>query len=211
MHKTYPRIIDLFKEDLKAGETLRGIVRKTKLNSNTVANYLEGITEPTQSSLEKISNAYGKSIAWLRGDTNEHTSAVKPSSLEARTVRKIPVISMAQAGDNGFWIDAYPLGSGMEMIDCPGNITDPAAIAFKIEGSSMIPRYYPGEIVIIDTTKEVTNGNDVVVKLRDGRVMVKQYRRTNGTIILESYNKAEELIIVADQDIERCYRVVCRM
>lgn len=73
--KTFPRVIELFKEDLKpGGTTLRGIVRKTGLNSNTIANYLEGTTEPTQKSLERISAAYHKSVAWLRGDSDDATA-----------------------------------------------------------------------------------------------------------------------------------------
>ena len=75
----------------------------------------------------------------------------------------------------------------------------------------MIPRYYPGETVIVDTTKEVVNNDDVVVRLSDGRVMVKRYRRTNGTVLLESYNPAEDPIVVSPEEIKRCYKVVCRV
>jgi phage repressor protein C with HTH and peptisase S24 domain len=125
--------------------------------------------------------------------------------------RRIPVISMAQAGDNGFWEDAYEIGQGMEQIECPAQITDPKAIAFRIEGASMEPRYFPGENVVIDTTKEVMNNDDVVVKLRDGRVMVKIYKKVNGNILLESYNRSHDTIITTSEDLVRCYKVVCRI
>lgn len=84
--KTYPRVIELFKKDLRGGVTLRGLVRKTGLNSNTVANYLEGMTEPTQASLEKISCAYGKSVAWLRGDTDDTTPQPISDAIDIRTL-----------------------------------------------------------------------------------------------------------------------------
>ena len=125
--------------------------------------------------------------------------------------RTIPVISYAQAGDSGFWEDAYPVGEGMERIDCPAQITDPNAFAFRVEGTSMVPRYYQGETVIVDTSKEVINNDDVVVKLKDGRVMVKRYRKTNGTVLLESYNPTEDLIIAKPEEIRCCYKVVCRI
>jgi phage repressor protein C with HTH and peptisase S24 domain len=75
----------------------------------------------------------------------------------------------------------------------------------------MAPRYYAGEIVIVDTTKEVINNDDAVLRLADGRVLVKRYRRTNGTILLESYNQAHEVIVVQAEEIKRCYKVVGRL
>jgi phage repressor protein C with HTH and peptisase S24 domain len=141
---------------------------------------------------------------FLRAIINDETG-------RSSTPRKIPVISMAQAGDNGFWEDAYEPGRGMEMIDCPSQIHDPKAIAFKIDGDSMSPRYYPGENVIIDTTKEVMNGDDVVVKMTDGRVMVKRYKRTNGNVLLESLNTSHESIVTTPENLIRCYKIVCRL
>ncbi|MBV5338136.1 MAG: helix-turn-helix transcriptional regulator [Deltaproteobacteria bacterium] len=245
MKKTFPRVRELLQAEVSKFNSVNKVSIKTGLTNNTIGKYLEGISEPQQETLEKLSEYFKKPVAWLRGETDDESVKISVGSLASRLgvdpkevmarlnaiissetpdtasftgyvssahqTRKIPVVSIAQAGANGFWEDAYELGSGMEMIDCPPQITDPAAIAFKVEGDSMIPRYYPGETVIIDTTKDVMNGNDVIVKLRDGQVMIKQYRRTNGTIILESYNKSEEMIIVSEQDIERCYKVVCRL
>lgn len=80
MSKTYPRVIELLKQDIASGETLRGIVRKTGLNSNTVANYLEGMTEPTQGTLIKLAQAYNVSVAWLRGDSDDATAPQYPTA-----------------------------------------------------------------------------------------------------------------------------------
>lgn len=68
--KTFPRVMELLKNDLRRTGSVNAIVKKTGLTHNTVGNYLEGRAEPTQSSLEKIGKAYGRSPAWLRGDTD---------------------------------------------------------------------------------------------------------------------------------------------
>jgi len=71
--KTYPRVMELLQEDLRRTGSVNAIVKKTNLTHNTIGNYLEGRAEPTQSSLEKIGKRYGKSVAWLRGDTDVNT------------------------------------------------------------------------------------------------------------------------------------------
>ena len=210
--KTFQRVIDLFKADLKNGETLRGLVRKTGLNSNTIANYLEGITEPTQSSLEKISKAYGKSVAWLRGDVDHDPPfTINGRALEPvpESTGKIPVVSMASAnGDGPLWEDAYPVGHGMEMIHRPYDVTDPKAFGVKISGDSMSPKYDDGDVVVVCPDKQVVSGAPVVAKLKDGRVMVKRIRFLNGHVLLESVNPNYEPIFTTRDDIEFAYKVV---
>lgn len=124
------------------------------------------------------------------------------------SVRSIPVVSKVQAGDYGYWEDCYPVGEGLERIECPVEITDPCAFALQVEGDSMYPRFMPGEYVIVDTTKTVMNNDDVVVKLYDGSVMVKRYRIIRDMIFLESYNSVYESIPVLDGDIMCRYKVV---
>ena len=99
----------------------------------------------------------------------------------------------------------------MERIPCPNNVTDPNAFAVKIEGDSMYPRYMQGEIVVVDTTKTVINGDDVVVKLHNGAVMVKRYKMMRDMVFLESYNPACDSIPILDGDMLCCFKVVCRM
>jgi phage repressor protein C with HTH and peptisase S24 domain len=202
--------------------------RKLKTNATSVGYYLEGNREPTLKMLAMIANEVGKSPSELMGingtlsateapDTFAATAMVTGSTVTVQggqvtaSGRTIPVISFAQGGDFNYWTDAYPVGQGMDRLACPPQITDPNAFAFRVEGDSMVPRYFPGEVVVVDTTKDVINNDDVVVRLSDGRVMLKRFRRTNGTILLESYNQAHESIVIGSEEIRKCYKVVCRM
>lgn len=69
--KTFQRVVDTLKADLAAGMSVNAIVKKTGITHNAIGAYLEGRSEPTQASLEKIAAAYGRSVAWLRGDTDD--------------------------------------------------------------------------------------------------------------------------------------------
>ncbi len=210
MKKTYPRVRELLQGEVKKLQSVNKVSLKTGLTNNTIGKYLEGISEPQQETLEKLAEYFKTTVPWLRGDDSQQNNASFIRMISPN-VRTIPVISMTQAGNDGFWEDAYPVGEGMEDIHCPPQITDPHAFAFKVVGNSMAPRYFSGEIIIIDTTKEVVNNDDAVLRLSDGRVLIKRYRRTNGTILLESYNQAHEVIVVKAEDIKRCYKVVGRL
>jgi len=121
----------------------------------------------------------------------------------------IPVVSLASAnGDGPCWEDAYPVGHGLEMVYRPHDVTDPKAFGVKIDGDSMIPAFRPGDTVVVCPEKQVVNGDDVVAKLVDGRVVVKVIRYLNGHVLLESYNSTHDPIFVERDQIEFAYKVV---
>lgn len=124
------------------------------------------------------------------------------------SIRTVPVISKVEGGDYGYWEDSYPVGEGSMRIECPPDISDSHAFAVQVTGDSMYPRFIEGEYVIVDTTKPVCNGDDVVVMLHDGAVMIKRYRLMRDMVFLESWNPAYEAIPVLDGDMKRCYKVV---
>jgi transcriptional regulator with XRE-family HTH domain len=68
--KTYPRVTALLDEKRKE-HSVNWIVGKTGLNFNTIAAYIDGRSEPSTESLEKIARAFGKTVAWLRGDSEK--------------------------------------------------------------------------------------------------------------------------------------------
>lgn len=194
------------------------VSRKTGVSQGTITKIYHGDTRPEDGTIIKIAKAYGIPIGeFIQGITIPISGSDKAVSIFSegtpalKSIRMIPIISKAQAGEGGFWEDCYPVGHGLESIECPAQIIDPNAFAFLVEGDSMDPRYKHGERVIIDTTKEVANNDDVIVKLADGQVMAKRYRRINGTILLESYNQTVHPIIVNASDIVCCFKIVCRI
>lgn len=70
MGKTYPRVIELLKKEFEErGISKYKFCKETGINTTSVERYLWGISEPNQRSLEKLSNYFGVSTSWLRGDS----------------------------------------------------------------------------------------------------------------------------------------------
>lgn len=121
--------------------------------------------------------------------------------------RGVPVVGMAQLGDNGFWADVeYPVGHGDGFVDVPSKDKD--AYALRCKGDSMRPRIKDGEFVVIEPNHEIEPGDEVLIKSKDGRVMVKEfmYRRA-GRVHLMSVNEIHGTIAFADHEVEKMHYV----
>jgi phage repressor protein C with HTH and peptisase S24 domain len=101
----------------------------------------------------------------------------------------VPLIGFAQAGSGGYFDDGgFPVGKGWEEIPFP-QVNDEHAYALEISGDSMKPAYRDGDIIIVSPGSQVRRGDRVVVKTKDGEVMVKELRRKNSKLIeLRSLN-----------------------
>ena len=101
----------------------------------------------------------------------------------------IPVIGLAQAGDEGFFDDAgFPCGGSWEDVRVPGEL-DENVYALEIAGDSMYPVLRAGDKVLVAPNATVRRGDRVVVKNLDGEVMAKELRKlTETTVELASLN-----------------------
>jgi phage repressor protein C with HTH and peptisase S24 domain len=104
-------------------------------------------------------------------------------------VSNVPLIGFAQAGAGGYFDDGgFPVGKGWEEVAFPA-VTDEHAYALEISGDSMKPAYRNGDIIVVSPGARVRTGDRVVVKTRDGEVMVKELKRKNAKAVeLKSLN-----------------------
>lgn len=65
--KTSVRVIELLKKEV-AELSQAEVSRRTGLGLATINDYLKGKGEPTSKTLKKLSDYFGVSVAWLRGD-----------------------------------------------------------------------------------------------------------------------------------------------
>ncbi len=105
------------------------------------------------------------------------------------TISNVPLIGFAEAGAGGYFDDGgVPVGKGWEEIAFP-SVTDEHAYALEISGDSMRPAYRKGDIIIVSPAAPVRKGDRVVVKTKDGEVMVKELKRkTSKSVELKSLN-----------------------
>ena len=169
----------------RAGLSASGLAKKAGLDPTTF-NKSKRITPdgrprwPSTESVAKSLAATGTSIdtfVQLIGD------AVRP------VARAVPLIGFAEAGAGGFFDDGgYPVGKGWDEIPFPA-VTDENTYALEISGASMEPVYRDGTVIIVSPAASIRRGDRVVVKTRDGEVMVKELkRRTAKSIELRSIN-----------------------
>ena len=103
--------------------------------------------------------------------------------------RAVPLIGFAEAGGGGYFDDGgFPVGKGWDEIPFP-SVNDENAYALEISGNSMEPAYRDGTVIVVSPAASIRRGDRVVVKTRDGEVMVKELkRRTTKSIELRSIN-----------------------
>ena len=101
----------------------------------------------------------------------------------------IPVIGLAQAGNEGFFDDAgFPVGVGWEEVRVP-DARDKNLYALEIAGDSMSPVLRRGDRVVVAPNQSVRKGDRVVVKTTGGEIMAKElFKLTQTTIELVSLN-----------------------
>jgi phage repressor protein C with HTH and peptisase S24 domain len=159
-----------------------------------------------------IQEKYGYSAVWIvmgKGDKKiPGLHADDPfNPIPFPVGKKIPVLGMAQLGDNGFWAELeYPVGHGDGYLDFPSRDRD--AYGIRCAGDSMLPRIKDGEYVVIEPNHPVENGDEVLVKAKDGRVMIKilLYQRAGRTHLM-SVNTDHAPLAINNEEIERLHYV----
>lgn len=119
----------------------------------------------------------------------------------------VPVVGTAQLGKDGFY-DAleYPVGHGDGFVAYPTR--DANAYALRVKGDSMRPRIKHGEFVVIEPHHPPEPGDEVLVRTKDGKTMVKvlDFRR-GGVVQLSSVNEEHKPLTVDEQEIDRLHYV----
>lgn len=144
---------------------------------------------PSTESIAKILKATGSTFS-------EFVRLVEGESKRANST-KVPVLGMAQAGQQGFFDDAgYPAGTGWDEVEFPG-VTPQEAYALKIVGDSMMPVYRDGDVIVCVPGAGVRKGDRAVIKLDSGEVMAKEVsKRTRDKLHLTSLNPRHPDLIV---------------
>jgi phage repressor protein C with HTH and peptisase S24 domain len=181
----------------RAGLSPSGLAKRSGLDPTTF-NKSKRITAdgrarwPSTESVAKALAATGMSI-----DT--FVSLIEESSRTA--VRAVPLIGFAEAGTGGYFDDGgFPVGKGWDEIAFPA-VNDEHAYALEISGDSMTPAYRDGDVIVVSPAAPIRRGDRVVVKTKDGEVMVKELkRRTSKSVELRSLNRdhADRTLNMAD-------------
>jgi len=154
---------------------------------------------PSTESLAKVLDVVGMSFEDFARFT-DGTPSHGPS---------IPVIGLAQAGDDGFFDDAgFPVGGSWDDVRVPG-LQDENVYALQIAGDSMAPVLRAGDRILVAPNETVRRGDRVVVKTQDGEVMAKElHKQTAHKIELISLNPEYDDRVLSKKDVQWMARIV---
>jgi phage repressor protein C with HTH and peptisase S24 domain len=161
-----------------------GLAKKSGLDPTTF-NKSKRITPdgrprwPSTESVAKALQATGASIDTFVSLITDRAGAAK----------SVPLIGFAEAGSGGYFDDGgFPVGKGWDEIAFPA-VNDENAYALEISGDSMLPAYRDGDVIMVSPAAPVRRGDRVVVKTKNGEVLVKELKRQTAKLVeLKSLN-----------------------
>lgn len=181
------------------------VARHTGVNQPTIKRMLDGESDqPRPDNIEKLARYFKVSAAAVRGEAPIDTSHINTSD-GPEVKGRIPVISWIQAGEFCEATDLFAPGDADEWVLCTRNHSK-STYALKIKGVSMEPRFFEGDIVIIDPEIEPTSGKFVVAKKTGyNEVTFKQFQEDSDFRYLKALNPAwPDQIIRIDSDWHIC-------
>ncbi|HEV2674113.1 MAG TPA: S24 family peptidase [Aliidongia sp.] len=143
---------------------------------------------------------------------NKTTAAEQSPYRLGGLAKDLPVRGRAVGGEDD-WFEMN--GQTLDIIERPSILTGSAeAYAVYVAGTSMVPRYMPGETLYVHPGKAVVPGCFVVVQIKpkaDGeppRALVKRFvREGGGILILSQFNPSKEIKLESSQILSK-HRVV---
>ena len=159
---------------------------------------------PSTESISKILEATGESFDSFLSGTGAFLQL--NDNLPNRTV---PLLGLAQAGSGGFFDSAgFPAGQGWDEAQLPATSED-GTYALEVAGDSMLPLYRDGDIIVVSPTAQPRRGDRVVVRTREGEVLVKVlHRQTARTLELHSLNADHPPRTIDMKDVEGIGRII---
>ena len=190
----------------RAGLSASGLAKKAGLDPTTF-NKSKRITvegRPRWPSTESVA----KSLA-ATGMSIDSFVTLIGSGKRAPAQSAVPLIGFGKAGGGGYFDDGgFPVGKGWDKVELP-SITDENSYALKISGDSMKPAYRDGDVIVVSPNARVRKGDRVVLKTKDGEVLVKELRQRSAKAIeLQSLNTNHADRTVAARDVEWIARIL---
>jgi phage repressor protein C with HTH and peptisase S24 domain len=185
--------------------TPSGLAKKAGLDPTTF-NKSKRITpegRPRWPSTESVAKALAATSTKVDTFVTLITEGAKPA------IHNVPLIAFSEAGSGGhFDENGLPGGKGWEDVAFP-SVTDENAYALEITGDAMKPVYRSGDRVVVSPAAPVRKGDRVVVKTRDGELMIREVKRkTTKQIEVKSLNNDHRDRTLAMSDILWMGRIV---
>ena len=136
---------------------------------------------------------------------NRGAFQVRPLGQPSSPARDLPVMGAVKGGAEGFYFNE---GEAKEFVVRPpalGRVSN--AFALYVDGESMEPRYFAGEMLYVNPNRPITRGCFVAVELDDGQGLIKQFvRRNDDHLVLAQFNPPKEIRLPIGK-VKHTYRI----
>lgn len=177
------RLAEVFPPPLERGlmATISQLCEVSRPTVSAWFNTPEKVKTISRSHAEAICNRFSLQVSpqWLAEGTGAKTLMAQKVhdtiasnveiAAELKKSRKVPVTGAVKGGDDGYLVQDNTAEGFVEYWT-----GDPRAFALRIKGDSMHPRYRAGEFVVVTPSIEAQTGRDVVVRLTNGKCLLKQ-------------------------------------
>lgn len=208
----------------RTGESERALSERAGLNHKAVNQILHGKTETNRgSTLTKLAAAMGVEVAALlpsRAPVQLTQPELRPAPevtipATATLPRNLPVYGTA-AGGNGDGAFVLSTGEVVDRVRRPASLAEnKLAYGLYVEGDSMEPQIYAGDLLIVDPTKKARPRDKVVLVIThpDGdetrsMAYVKELvRNAPDKVIVRQFNPPKNLEF-AQENVASMHRVL---
>lgn len=168
------------------------------LTKPLLSNYIKGSYEAKQDNIHTLSLILNVDEAWLMGlDVPMEKKQVTHIPLNKGKTRKIPVVGKVAAG---FDVNAIVDVIGWEEIDetFPESNT---YFGLLVQGNSMEPRIYAGDVVIVRSQPDIESGEYAIVRVNGDNATIKRVSKDSNGITLIPLNNAYLPKFYSNEDI----------
>lgn len=197
---------------LSLGISQAEFAQKSGISVGGICEIEKGIRGLTNTTIMRICKTFNINPTWLlTGEENPTIIRSPTSKYDMGKLISLPILGHVPAG--------YPM-TAIEEIDgyfpLPIRlIDDPKAFILKIQGDSMEPDIYDGDLVVISPAQKTEikgNGERVIVRCNTDEVAVKLIHKEKRGIILSSRNpKYPPQLITDDQTLEIIGKIVLKI
>lgn len=215
------RAVDRLAE--RHGLSTSGLAKRAGLDPTTFnrSKRVTGDGRPRWPSTESIAKALSATgagvedfVALLDGPGradgfSERATPMVGALEEADARRAIPLLELSQAGAaEAFDGSGLPAGAAWDDVVFP-EVEDVHAYALEISGAALAPVYRDGDVVVVSPAASVRRGDRVVVKARDGALLVRELtRRTARQLELRALGAPHETLQLPLKEVAFIARIV---
>jgi phage repressor protein C with HTH and peptisase S24 domain len=173
--------------------------------------------DPTTFNKSKRITADGRE-RWPSTESVAKALAATESSIDAfveligdgtRQAASVPLLALSTVAQHGHFDEhGHPAGKGWGEVALPSP-GDETAFALEISGDALSPAYRDGDVLLVSPTAAIRRGDRVVVKRRDGDVLVAELQRRSAKILeLTVLGSAPDERTLAAAEVEWIARIV---